>query len=173
MPIAAGDIDFHLSGGGANADPNASLGGVRSSTQLVDATLHNLFDIVSGDEAAAGDAEYRCFYVRNAHGTLTLQNAEVYIQSNTPSGDTDVAIGLDPAGVGDGSATGVAATAADESTAPAGVTFSQPASGTPLAIGNLAPGESQAIWVRRDVAAAAAAYNNDQAVIRVQGETAA
>ena len=54
MPIVAGDIDFRLSGGAANSDVNASLGGAKSSTELVDATLHNLFDQVSGDEAQAG-----------------------------------------------------------------------------------------------------------------------
>lgn len=172
MPIEAADIKFYLSGGAGNTDPDASIGGARSTTEIVAATQHNLFDIVSGAEAAAGDIKYRCFYVRNDHPDspgLTLEAAKAFIQTNTPSTDTDVAIGLDPAGIN-----GTAATPATENDAPAGVSFSQPSTYVGgLSIGNLAVGDFQAIWVRRTVGAGAAAYNNDGATIRVQGETAA
>ena len=70
MPIASSDIKFHLSGGAVNADPNAALSGAISTTQVVDATVANLFDNVSGAETAAGDTGYRCFYVKNNHGPL-------------------------------------------------------------------------------------------------------
>lgn len=169
MPIVAGDIDYHLSGGAANSDPAASLGGAISSTQIVDATLHNLFDVVSSAEASAGDTEYRCMYVKNAHGSLTLQNAVVWIQTQTPSGDTSVEIALAGEGVN-----GTAETVADESTAPVGETFSAPATeGAGLAIGDIPAGQHQAIWVKRIVSAAASAYSNDSVVIRVKGDTAA
>lgn len=169
MPIVSTDIQYRLSGGAANADPALSLGGAISNTAIADATTHNLFDRVTGTESQAGDTEYRCFYVRNGHATLSLQGPVIYIQSNTPSTDTTVAIGLDPAGIG-----GTAATVANEGTAPAGVTFSTPASGTPLSFGgDLAPGAAIAVWVRRVVNAGAAAYNDDNAVFRVQGDTAA
>ena len=169
MAIVAGDIDFRFSGGAANSDPNASLGGAKSSVELTDASLHNLFDIVSSAEASAGDVEYRCFYVHNSHGTLTLQNARVWIQTNTPSTDTAVAIALAGEGVN-----GTAETVADESTAPVGETFSAPADfAGGLVIGDIPPGQHMAIWVRRTVTAAAAAYTGDSAVIRVQGDTAA
>jgi hypothetical protein len=173
MPIAQADIDFHLSGGGANADPNASLGGTISGTQITDATVANLFDNVSGAESSAGDTEYRCFYLKNAHASLTWQGVNVWIGTNTPSADTDVEIGLDPAGVGEGSTTGVAATVADESTAPAGVTFSKPASGSPLNVGDIPAGSAIAVWVKRTVSAGASAYNADSVIIEAQGETAA
>ena len=175
MAIVAGDIDFFLSGGAANTDPDASLGGAISSTQITDATVHNLFDVVASAESSAGDTEYRCFYVKNSHATLTLQNAVVYIQTNTPSTDTSVEIGLDLAGVGDGSTTGVADTIADESTAPSpAVTFSTAdGSANSLAIGDIAAGQVQAIWVKRIVSASASAYNSDSVVIRVSGDTAA
>lgn len=174
MPIASGDIDYHLSGGAGNSDPNASLGGIISSTQIVDATLHNLFDLVSSSEASAGDTEYRCFYVKNNHGTLTLQNAEVWIETNTPSTDTSVEIALAGEGVGDGSTTGVAETVANESTAPIGEVFSTAAGeGNALTIGNIPPGDAQAIWVKRIVGASASAYSNDNVVITVKGDTAA
>ena len=169
MAITAGDIDFHLSGGAGNADPDAALGGVISATQLTDASLHNLFDIVSSAEASAGDTEYRCIYVKNAHGSLALENAVVWIQTQTPSADTSVEIALAGEGVN-----GTAETVANESTAPVGETFSAPGDvGSALAIGNIPAGQHQAIWIKRIVGAAATAYNSDSVVIRVQGDTAA
>ena len=165
MPIINTDIQYRLSGGASNSDPAASLGGVISST----AAGSNIFDNVSSAEASAGDIEYRCVYVRNGHGSLTLQGAKVWIQTNTPSGDTTVAIGLDLAGVN-----GTADTVADESTAPdPAVTFTSPTSeGTAISIGDIPSGHHQAIWIRRTVTSSAAAYNNDGFTLRVKGDTA-
>ena len=169
MPIVAGDIDYHLSGGAGNTDPSASLGGVISTTQITDASLHNVFDVVSSAEASAGDTEYRCIYVKNAHGSLTLQNAKVWIETQTPSGDTSVEIALAGEGVN-----GTAETIANESTAPSGESFSAPASeGAGLTIGDIPAGQSQAIWIKRIVSATASAYSSDSVVIRVKGDTAA
>jgi len=94
MAIVAGDIDFRLSGGASNSDPDASLGGVKSSVEIVDATVENLFDNVTGAESTSGDTEYRCFYVHNSHGTLALQSAKVFINTDTPSTDSDAEIAL-------------------------------------------------------------------------------
>jgi len=169
MPITSTDLKFHLSGGAANSDPNAALGGAISTTQIVDATVANLFDNVSSAESAAGDTEYRCFYVKNTHATLTLQAAKVYIQTNTPSADTSAEIGL-----GTSAVNGTEQTVANESTAPSGVTFSTAAgSGNALSIGNIPAGQHKAIWLKRIVNAAAAAYNSDSVIIRVEGDTAA
>lgn len=169
MPIVAGDIEYRLSGGAANSDVNASIGGAMSSVEVVTASLHNLFDAVSAAEASAGDTEYRCIYVKNNHGSLTLTAAKIWVQTNTPSGDTAIAIAL--GGEGNG---GTAETPANENTAPAGETFSAPTdySGG-LSLGNLAAGEFYPVWIRRTVTASAAAYSADSTVLRVQGETAA
>lgn len=169
MPITSTDLKFHLSGGAANSDPNAALGGAISTTQIVDATVANLFDNVGSAESAAGDTEYRCFYVKNTHATLTLQAAKVYIQTNTPSADTSAEIGL-----GTSAVNGTEQTVANESTAPSAVTFSTAAgSGNALSIGNIPAGQHKAIWLKRIVNAAAAAYNSDSVIIRVEGDTAA
>ncbi len=169
MPIVPGDIDFYLSGGAANADVNASLGGAKSSVQVVAATLHNLFDRVTGDEGDVGDTEYRCIYVQNNHATLTLLAAFLWVQTNTPSTDTTVEIALGGEGSG-----GTAETVANENTAPVGETFSAPATkGAGLSLGDLAPGGFYPIWIKRIVSAAAAAYDNDGATLRVEGDTAA
>jgi hypothetical protein len=170
VPIVAADIDFRLSGGAANSDVNASIGGAKSSVEITDASLHNLFDVVSSVETAAGDVEYRCLYVHNAHATLTLQGAKIWIQTQTPNSQSAVAIALGAAAV---NATETAV--ANESTAPGGgVTFSEPANeGAALTIGDIPPGQHKAIWVRRTIDAGAAAYNADSVVLRVKGDTAA
>lgn len=163
MPIVNTDIHYRLSGGAANSDPAASLGGAKSSVQF---TANAIFDDVSSAEAAAGDAEYRCIYVHNAHATLTLQGAKIWIQSQTSSSDTDIAIALGGEGLN-----GTAETVANEGTAPAGESFSQPASfAAGLTIGDLAPGEHYPVWIRRTVNAAAASAT-DAWTIRVQGDT--
>lgn len=169
MPIVSADIKYRHSGGAANSDPNASLGGAKSSTDITAASLHNLFDQVASAESSAGDVEYRCLYVHNAHATLALQNAVIWIQTNTPAADTTVDIGL-----GISAVNGTEQTVANESTAPSGVTFSAPATeGAALSIGNIPAGQHKAVWVRRTISAAAAANNLDSVVLRVKGDTAA
>ena len=168
MAINSTDIKLRLSGGASNTDPNASIGGAKSSTE-VGTGLHNLFDLVSSAETTAGDTEYRCVYVHNAHASLTLTSAVAYITSNTPSTDTSFEIGVGAAAV---NATETAV--ANEGTAPAGVTFSAPSSlGAALALGDIPAGQHRAIWFKRIVNAGAAAYTDDQATVRIQGDTAA
>lgn len=164
MPIVSGDIIYRLSGGAANADQNASLGGAKSST----AASASLFDNVDSAEAAAGDIEYRCFYVHNAHATLTMLGAKCWIQTNTPSGDTTLDIGL-----GTSAVNATEQTVANEGAAPAGVTFSAAANeGAAIALGDIPPSQHRAVWVRRTVTAAAAAFS-DSATLRTKCDTLA
>lgn len=161
MPIVSSDIKYRLSGGASNADPLLSIGGAKSS---FDAS--NYFDDVTSAEAVAGDVEYRCIYVHNNHGTLTMLGTKIWIQTQTPSADTDVAIGLGAAAV---NATETAV--ANEGTAPAGVTFSQPSTfAGGLTIGDIPPGQHKAVWVRRTINAAAAAAS-DNFTLRTQCDT--
>lgn len=165
MPITAAEIQYRLSGGAANADPNASLGGAKSATALSSAQ-NGFFDIVSSAEAAAGDTEYRCFYVHNANATLTLQAARIWIATNTTG--NRIAIGL-----GTSAINGTEQTVANENTAPTSVTFSQPADyAGGIALGDIPAGQHRAVWIRRTIAAATAA-SNDTYTLRVQGDTAA
>lgn len=171
MAVSATDIEYRLSGGAANASPDASLGGVMSATPIADSTNDNLFDDVSQSESTSGDTEYRCFYITNKNATDTLSDCGVYISAQTPSADTSVEIGLDPAGVGDGAATGVATTIADEQTAPTGVTFSAAPvdAATALAVGNLGPGQAIAVWIKRAVTAGAAGFAADGCGVTLRG----
>src|SRR5690606_23496098 len=114
---------------------------------------------------------YRCVYVKNEHATSTLSSAKIFVSTQTPSTDTVVAVALDPAGVGDGSSSGVAELIPDELTAPVNATFSPPNNTyeTALVIGNLDPGECRAIWVRRTVSVGAAARPSDNFILTVTG----
>ena len=178
MAITATDILFKFSVAAAAGDTTAgtaagSLGDQISTTQITDATLHNLFDVVTGDENAASEAEYRCFFVHNNHATLTWENVVVWLSSETAGGAV-AAISVDTTGVtAKGLASAQAKTVADENTAPATQTFSAPTTkATGLSIGNIAAGSVQGIWVRR-TAANSAALDTDGVVIRCEGDTAA
>lgn len=177
MAIVASDIVFRLSvvtasaGDTTASTPAASLGDQVSTSAITTATLNNLWDDVSGAEAAAGDIEYRCIFILNNHATLTLLGSNVYITSQTSGGGT-ITIGLDTTAISaKGSASAQAVTIANESTAPSGVTFSSPTSGSPLTIGDLAPGQVKGIWLKRDVTAGASALNPDGVIIGWAGDT--
>jgi hypothetical protein len=165
MPIVNTDIKYRLSGGANNAVPASSLGGAKSSTEV----STDLFDDVSSAEASTGEFEYRCIYVHNNHGSLTMESTKIWIQSNTPSTDTAITIGL-----GSSAINGTEQTVPDEGSAPSGVSFTSPASeGAALPIGNIPFGQHKAVWIRREVKASSAAYNNDGFTLRVKCDTAA
>lgn len=153
------DIEYRLSGGAANADPALAIGGVMSSVEANPATL---FDLVSSAEAAAGDIEYRKVFIYN-NGATTALGAKLFVQANTPSADTTIAIALDGGGKNnDGD------TSANENTAPSGESFTSPtdyAGG--LSLGDMAATDRYAVWVRRTVSAAAAGVASDTFTLRV------
>lgn len=166
MSIQSTDFVLRLSGGAANTDPAASLGGDKSST-VASASVNGLFDAVSAAEAAAGDVEYRCVYVHNASASDTMTNLVAYVQADTSSAQTALAIG-----VGASAVNGVETAVANESTAPGGVTFSAPTdAGSGVALGNLAPGQHRALWLRWTVTAGAGATANDAATLVFSCET--
>lgn len=172
MAIASSDIVYRLSGGAANTSPAAALGGAISTAGggiITTAVDNNLFDDVSGAEAAAGSIEYRGFYVQNAHGSLALQSAVVWIDALTTSADDEFDIALAAEAVNTSMAT-----IANETTAPATVSFTRPTTkGAGLSIGNIPAGQMKGIWIRRTVTAGAAAVTGNSGSIRVEGDTAA
>lgn len=162
MPIAGSDIVYRLSGGSSNSSAAASLGGVKSSN----AAPNPIFDNVTSAEALAGDTEYRCFYVHNAHATLTMLNTVAWLTSNTASADTAIEIGAGTAAINSNEQT-----VANEDTAPTGVTFVAAASkGAGIALGDIPPGQHKAVWVKRIVNSAAAA-SADTFNVRVECDT--
>lgn len=170
MTVQAYDMEFRLSGGDINLVPGDSLGGIMSDQEIASGYLANLFDNVSPAEGSSGDTEYRCFYVINTNDTDSITGLRIWIQVETSSPDSEIDLGLDPAGVGNGKTTGVATTIANESTAPSGVSFSHPVdflSG--LVIGTLDAGEAQSVWIKRTIGSGASSYVKDRVWLRIEG----
>jgi hypothetical protein len=180
MPIVAADILYKFSiktGSAGNAasqsDGNESLGKYIATNEITTATLHALFDQVSGDENAASDVEYRCVFIHNNHATLTLQAPLVWLTSEVALGAT-AAISIDStAASAIGASAAQALSVTDEGTAPSAITFSAPTTkGAGLSLGDLAAGSCRAVWIRR-TANNSAAIDADGVTIRVEGDTAA
>lgn len=163
MPIVTADVIHRLSGGAANANAALSLGGAKSSSAV---PANGPFDDVASDEASAGDIEYRCVYIHNNHGSLTLQNAVAWITNNIAGSRLAI-------GVGTSAVNGTEQTIANENTAPSGVTFSQPTTkGGGVSLGDIPPGQHRALWLRRTIPSSASA-STDTGDYRVEGDTAA
>lgn len=172
MPIESKDIEYRLSGGASNTSAAAALGGAMSTVEggkITSAAANNIFDDVTGDESKAGDTEYRAIFVKNAHATLTLKGAKVWIKQDADSEDDKTEIAL-----ADESHSESIETIANESTAPSGPTFSAPASKEAgLELGDLEPGEYVGIWIKRTISAEASAQNEVEFILRAEGDTAA
>lgn len=139
------NIQLRLSGGTANVNAGASLGGPMSTSQngiISSAQLNNLFDNISKAENFAGTTDYRCFYVHN--DTVTV--GQIYASGEVYLGNTPLAIF--EFGVGDVNT--VAPSIVTESVIPVGVTFFTTSAASPLAFSaTLDPGDFVPVWVRR------------------------
>jgi hypothetical protein len=167
MSILATDLKFFLSGGAANSDPDASLGGAKSSVAIVTNVLNNLFDSVSGDEHTAGDTNYRCIFIKN-DSAETAYNVKFWIDSNTTSAEDTLTIGLDLTGVGD-----TADTVVDEDTAPdPAVTFVTAVDqANALSLGDMTTGQSYPVWIKRVVTAGSTPQANNVATLKMFCDT--
>jgi hypothetical protein len=162
--VAASDILFKYSVGSGSAGNSTagtrdtSLGKYISTTQVT-APPNAFWDDVSSAEASAGDTEYRCIFVHNAHATDSALNVQVSITSEVAGGGaTTIALdNIAASAIGSASAQ-AAGPVADENTAPTGVgTFGTSA----VTIGTLAAGQCRAVWLKRVVGAATASINGD------------
>lgn len=172
MSVTATDMLWKFSVSAAAGDTTAgtaatSLGDQVSTTQIVTATMDNVFDDVSSAEALAGDTEYRCIFIHNNHATDTAFNVTISINSEVAGGGS-IQIASDNIGVtAKGSASAQAAVVANEQTAPTGTS----AFGTSaLTIGTMGPGTVAAIWIKRTVAASTAAISNDGVTLRCSAD---
>ena len=142
---------------------SASLPGAnKTDTTVITAQTEKIYPNVTKAESNSGVTKYRCVYFANAGTAVGVDeklDIEVWIEANTPGQDV-ISIGLATQAPDTGGATGVSGTnypavIANENTAPAGVTFSSPTTGAPLAQFDLsvAGGSSfaQALWIKQEV----------------------
>lgn len=157
----AATLAFQLTGGASNADPALALGGVHSSVALSGTAMNNLFDDVSPAEATAGDTEYRAIDITNtgdAAGTVV----KIFMDPETSSPSTQLDMGIEASPLGS------TLSIANESTAPAGVTFAHYNTGSKLALPDIAAAAYCRVWVRRVVSAAAPNTSNDAGTLTVE-----
>lgn len=160
MSAVSDVLEYRLSGGGGNANPDSSLGGAASATEIVNSTKENLFSSVSSTEVNNGSKKYRCIYLYNS-GAVTLSGIGTWISTKTQSADTSIFIGVGTSSVG---TVGTEQTIANEDAAPSGVTFTAPvSSSTPLYLPDLPANNYLPLWIRRDVTVGAEGAIDDYA----------
>ena len=167
MPITSPDFSIRLSGGASNANGNASLGGVKSSS-VMSSAIDGLFDAVTAAQAVSGLVEYRCIYIHNANASDVMTATRAWLSANTPLAGTTIDIGVGTAAVN-----ATEQTTANETAVPTGVTFTAPpTAATGLAHGNIPAGQHRAIWLRRTVTAGSGSSVNDTFTVDFDCETA-
>lgn len=180
MPISSTDLVFYYTGlASAPGDATLSLGGTISADTITDALANNVFDDVSGDEAATGLTEYRAIALKNENTTINLTSASLWVTGYSRSGDTADTISFaveQPTG-SPASITLIADTETDPSLAswqaegaPSSDTVASGTVGTGTVGMN---GDWFGIWLKREVPAGASAFNNRSVTIKVEGETSA
>ena len=150
---------------------NGSLGKYASTTAWAGGSLNDLFDDISGAENAASTVDYRGIAVLNNNASNVFENPVIYISAET-AGGASIALGVDTtAASAKGGASAQLLTIANETTAPAGVTFSSPTTlGTGLALSNIAVAFVKGIWIRR-TAANTSALSADGFTLAIAGDT--
>ena len=142
MTLTTSDINLVMTGSGTTANPNASLGGAPATAEAISSTsLNSVFDNITGDESTAGDTEYRVLAIYNSSTTDMASDVKVYVPTNYQS---FISIGVNQlAGVNPPTIT-------NESTAPSGVTFSNPTTkAAAVNVGDINAGSFRALYVRR------------------------
>jgi hypothetical protein len=153
----ASNLFFHLTGGAANADPEASLGGDGSSEVLSSTALNNLFDNVDPDEIESGDlVEYRAIDLVN-DGDAEARHVQFYF-TDTPNAESVVAVWYDATGT---------QSIANEATEPIGASgnWTLPLVGSKLELSNLAVSATHRLWIKRTVDQSADNLNDDTAIL--------
>lgn len=167
--IVPSDVLFKLSAPNANAGntqagyPGTSWGGYISTSVLNTATpLDNLFPDITGPENAAGQVDYACLFVQNnTAGGNSMMGVIAWLPQQLVTGTgSSLAMAVDPTGVTgiNSSISPQALTIGSSIIPPAGITsWVSPTTLTPsapnyingLQLGNIAPSQCIALWLRR------------------------
>jgi hypothetical protein len=136
----------------------SSGGTIRATIPPNEDGRHSMFQR-SASESGAVD-RYEKEFARNAHGSLTLNDAKIKLTSDPASKIT----------VGCATAVNDSGTVANRKTAPAGVTFVDDNVSQSVPGGALAAGDRIGIWVKQSLGAAAGAFR-DTFTIELSGTT--
>lgn len=158
MPLLTTDIEFLESG-------SLNLGGALQESPVT-GVINDVFDRVTGSNVVDGDTNYRCIYIRNSNVLLSLFNAALWVSAGATATGASVFIGIGAAGL---NATEDAVI--DEITAPPGVDFyAAPDAASAIPIGDMAPGDFIAIWIKRVIDPGASAIAIDGMTLALSGD---
>lgn len=136
------NIVFRLSGGNLNTNPNNSIGGAMSSTEINSEELNNLFDRMTKSENINEITDHRCIYIYN-NGDDDFINGKVYIDNITPEGSlTEFKIGI-------GSLNSTPGVLSSEISSPAGITFNSHFAFTKKSIPDIPANSFVPVWIKR------------------------
>lgn len=148
-------IEYKLTGGAGNSDPDASLGGTTSSESLANAAINNLFDNVTPDDTEFDtDVNYRAFAIKNT-GDATAKHVDFFL-TDTVNSESILATWYDSTGT---------QSIINEDVEPVGAVWTQPLTGSKLSFPDMAPGDEYRMWIRRTVDQNAANLNDDTATL--------
>jgi hypothetical protein len=149
MSFMVDNIKAYYSGAvsldGVQADPSQSLGGYKSSSEVVNFSFNNLFPNVSGADTISGSTTYRAFFVKNENYEI-WRNPKIYIYDVQGSSYENVYFGLED------SISGQIQIIPNEEISPTGIAWYNPlvlASG--VAIGNVLSQGYFGVWVKKEV----------------------
>jgi len=168
MAINVANLKWYYSGGSSNDDPSLSIGGAVSSVALSATALNALFDNVSGQECVDGRTEYRCLYFKNIDSDADGLIDPMLWVVDQPDGST-FQVGLSYQGKN-----AVATAIVNDTTAPANVSFGNPAT---KAAGYALPGDPYmqndyiGVWFKRIIPPNADTAITDGAQWAIEGET--
>jgi hypothetical protein len=151
----ASQLQFNYTGGASNANPDLSLGGTGSSVKLLTVALNNLFDnVLPSDIVTVDHVSYRAIDLYN-FGDGSALHVDFYF-TDTPNAESVLAAGLDAAAT---------QSIVNDTTAPIGITFTEPTVSSRLSLPNLAAGAKHRLWIRRTVDQGATNINDDTAYL--------
>src|SRR5574339_665740 len=93
------DVKIYLTGGTSNTNPNLSLGGSTSTTELINDVLDNLFNRVELSDAQTGITQYRCITIKNTHAEKSALKVRLYFNQNTSNAKTRAYFAIGAAGL--------------------------------------------------------------------------
>lgn len=151
----ASNLQYHLTGGASNSDPNASLGGVGSSVIVNSTALNNLFaNVTPPDIATSNYVTYRAIDLKN-DGDDVAKHIEFFFEDTTNT-ESRVDFWYDSAGT---------QSIPDEETEPVGATWTQPDTDNRYSFADLPAGSAYRLWIRRTVDQDAGNLNEDTAYL--------
>jgi len=182
MGILESDLLYKYTSTGTTVNPELSLGGTCNPNTIPSGVSKNIFDDVTGQEAADGKIEYRCIGIHNTLSTHVWMNTSIRVDGFVRHASSPDSISFwveRPAGTG-GNPDGTVQIVTADTIAPTGATWT--AEAAPSAwkqisgkdyIGSIGADDWGAIWLKREVPAGAEAFTDRSCTLRVQGETSA